>query len=148
MKQMANSTTGSRFGMDGFIESFSKELLPEWNIHLCVAQPGLVKTNYFQQNVVLTERHPAYVDPRSPTHTVLAIVKGEVAVDYSGADPDTLVEVIVDTVTNGVEGLGVPLRLPLGADSWTTIQGALSTAIEKHEMLKKTALRTTNGERE
>jgi hypothetical protein len=129
--------------MDGFIESFSKELLPEWNIHLSVAQPGLVKTNYFQQNVVLTERHPAYMDPRSPTNTILGIVKGEDAVDYSGVEPDALVKVIVDTVTNGVEGLGIPSRLPLGADSWTAIQGALKTSIEEHEMLKKTALRTT-----
>ncbi|KAI3319658.1 hypothetical protein HD806DRAFT_508673 [Xylariaceae sp. AK1471] len=137
----------TRFGMDGFYESFSKELLPEWNIHLSVAQPGLVKTNYFQQSAFFTERHPAYMDPRCATNTMLALVKNEEAVKAS-ADPEKLVEVIVDTVTKGVEGLGIPLRLPLGADVWTTVQSFLKTSIEEHGMLKKTALTTTNGKEE
>ncbi|KAI0413135.1 hypothetical protein F5X98DRAFT_366835 [Xylaria grammica] len=133
----------TRFGMDGFYESFSNEVLPEWNIHFSVAQPGLVNTNYFQQNVVLTERHPAYVDPRVATNQIVAIVKGEESVNYSGAEPESLVDIIVDTVTNGVGGLGIPLRLPLGEDSWVAIERSLKTSLEEHEMLKGVALRAT-----
>lgn len=129
--------------MDGFYESFSNEFLPEWNIHLSVVQPGLVNTKYFQQNVILTERHPAYVDPRVATNKILAIVKGEETVDYSPTEPERLVEVIVDTVTNSVEGLGIPLRLPLGEDAWTAIEHSLKAALEEHEKLKGIAFRAS-----
>ncbi|KAJ3567498.1 hypothetical protein NPX13_g6744 [Xylaria arbuscula] len=133
----------TRFGMDGFYESFSNELLPEWNIHFSVAQPGLVNTNYFQQNVILTERHPAYVDPRAATNKIVAVVKGEESSDYFAAEPEKLVEVIIDMVTNGVGDLGIPLRLPLGEDSWAAIEHSLKTSLEEHNALKAVALRAT-----
>ncbi|KAK5049986.1 hypothetical protein LTR84_004105 [Exophiala bonariae] len=134
----------TRFAMEGFMESFQAEVSPAWNIHFMIAEPGGVKTDYLQKSVVLTERHPAYGDdPAGATNQLLDMLKNKAMVE-TFPEPDTLVEVIIDTVKNGIDGLGIPLRLPLGADSWTMLNGNLAKSMKDHQALKTTAFRTTS----
>lgn len=125
------------------MESFQAEVSPAWNIHFTSAQPGGVKTDYLQKSVVVTERHPAYSnDPAGATNAMLGMLQNkEILEKFAG--PEKLVEVVVDTVKNGIEGLGIPLRLPLGADSWTIINGSLGKSVRDHEALKTTAFKTS-----
>lgn len=126
------------------MESFQAEVSPAWNIHFMTAEPGGVKTDYLQKSVVLTERHPAYADdPAGATNHLLGMLKNKAMID-TFPEPEKLVKVIVDTVKNGIDGLGIPLRLPLGADSWSMINGSLAKSVKDHEALKTTAFRTTS----
>lgn len=128
--------------MAGFMESFQAEVSPAWNIHFITAEPGGVKTDYMQKSVVLAERHPAYADdPAGATNHLLGMMKNKAMID-NFPEPERLVEVIVDAVKNGIDGLGIPLRLPLGADSWSLINGSLAKSVKDHGALKTTAFRT------
>lgn len=129
--------------MEGFMESFQNELSPGWNIHFMTAEPGGVKTDYLQKSVIVTERHPAYAnDPAGATNRMLGMLQNkEITEKFAG--PEKLVQVVVDTVRDGIEGLGIPLRLPLGADSWTILEGSLGKAVKEHEALKATAFKTS-----
>lgn len=127
--------------MDGFLESFSKELDPDWNIHLTSALPGGVKTDYLQKSIVFTDRHPAYLDPRLPTNHMQAMYKMPNVADLF-PEPAKLVEVVVATITNGIGELGIPLRLPLGADSWTMVKKATERSLAELEIVKTASLST------
>ena len=136
------TTKYSRFAMEGFVESFSKEFHPDWNIHLTIAQPGGVKTDYMQKSVIFTERHPAYADPACGTNQMYALVQNKDILS-SFAGPEKLVEVVVDVIRNGIEGVGIPLRLPLGADGWGLIQSGLEKALKDHAAVQATASKTS-----
>jgi len=129
--------------MEGFMESFQNEVNPAWNIHFMTAEPGGVKTDYLQKSVVVTDRHPAYAkEPAGATNHMLGMMANKEMINKF-AGPEKLVQVVVDTVRDGIEGLGIPLRLPLGADSWTILQGSLGKAVTDHEALKATAFKTS-----
>ncbi|KAF9533225.1 NAD(P)-binding protein [Crepidotus variabilis] len=50
-----------KFALEGFSEAFSKELLPEWNIKICIIEPGGFETGWRGSTTVYDE-HPAYVN--------------------------------------------------------------------------------------
>lgn len=127
--------------MDGFLDSFSKELDPSWNVHLMSSLPGGVKTDYFEKSVIFTDRHPAYLNPNLPTNQMQAMFKTPGVADLFPG-PETLVEVVIETVKNGIGKLGVPLRLPLGADSWTMLKSGLERILAELEVVKETSFST------
>lgn len=122
--------------MNGFYEGFTKELNPDWNIHLMIAEPGFVRTDYLTRSTIVTERHPAYLDAKCATNQVLGMLdQARNGLDLAGT-PEKLVEIVVDVVESGTEEVGIPLRLPLGLDSLSLIDSSLKKQLKENELIK------------
>ena len=50
----------SKFAVEGWSESFARELSPDWNISVCIVEPGGVKTEFEHGSKKYTSVHPAY----------------------------------------------------------------------------------------
>lgn len=113
-------------------------------------EPGGVKTEYAGTSMVHVERHPAYSDPSCPTNQLRAYMANPKAVE-NWASPEKIAEVIYTAISEGVEGAnggkgGIPLRLPLGPDSWGLQKADLEAALKEFEALKSISLSTTSAE--
>lgn len=77
-----------------------------------------MKTNYATSSLKpMAKRHPAYSDPNAPTNQLLGYIQS----DYGRnmwAEPSALAAAIYHIVGRG---LRIPIRVPLGADSWGMI---------------------------
>lgn len=60
------SLTGFVIALEGFTESLSKEMLPEWNIKPIIIEPGLFQTEW-TKNVVAVPTAPQYAGPGTPS---------------------------------------------------------------------------------
>ncbi|PWY90099.1 NAD(P)-binding protein [Aspergillus heteromorphus CBS 117.55] len=116
----------SKFAMEGWTESVAKEMPAEWNIHLCNIEPGGVKTNYATSSakMMANGRHPAYAaDPSYPTNMLLGY-KSRPESRSSWAEPEAVAGALYRLVSRGER---IPIRVPLGADSY----GMISMEVEK-----------------
>ncbi|KAN0110158.1 NAD(P)-binding protein [Hyaloscypha variabilis] len=102
----------SKFAMEGFTESVSKEMFPEWNIRFLILEPGGVKTGY-ASGIRYSERHPAYLDPKGPTNQLIAYIQTPGVQDAWG-DAGLVVKALVKVVASD----DIPFRLPMGSDAW------------------------------
>jgi hypothetical protein len=127
--------------MNGFYESFNNELNPDWNIHLMIAEPGFVKTDYLTRSVVMTERHPAYLDAKCATNQVLSMLEQARKGVESAGTPGKLAEIITGVVENGTKEVGIPLRLPLGLDSLHLIGNSLQKQLLEMDTIRPFAER-------
>jgi NAD(P)-dependent dehydrogenase (short-subunit alcohol dehydrogenase family) len=136
----------SKFALEGFTEAIAKEMPDSWGISFCCVEPGGVKTNYAATSTadpMSSATHPAYLDPSSPTNLIRKYKENPNATK-NWAQPETVAEIIYETVKKGVGASGeLPLRLPLGADSWGMQKGALEKGLRELEKVKSTALRTS-----
>jgi len=107
----------SKFAVEGFTESVAKEVLPEWNVHFCLIEPGGVKTGYVDKGMVSIPNHPAYGDD-APTRVLERYMKDPVA-SSGWADVEGVVKEMYEVVGKGGE---IPLRVPLGEDAWMTLK--------------------------
>ncbi|KAI0393491.1 short-chain dehydrogenase [Xylariaceae sp. FL0594] len=107
----------SKFAMEGWTESVAKELPASWNIHLTAIEPGGVKTNYATTSLKRTDRHPAYADPSYPTNALLSHMSRPEN-QTLWAEPRDLAAAVYRVVSRGGR---IPIRVPLGADSWGLI---------------------------
>ncbi|KAH8678028.1 retinol dehydrogenase 8 [Xylariales sp. PMI_506] len=114
----------SKFAVEGWTEAVAKELPVEWNIHLCNIEPGGVKTNYATASLQMMEkRHPAYSDPSFPSNVLLDHMRDE-RWRETWAEPSDVARAMYEVVSRGQR---IPIRLPLGPDSW----GMLVAEVEK-----------------
>ncbi|KAI1139688.1 NAD(P)-binding protein [Hypoxylon sp. FL0543] len=105
----------SKFALEGFAESVAKELPPDWNIHVVNVEPGGVRTNYATSSLRRMPRHPAYAaDPEGATNAMLAFMEDEAAHE-AFARPAEVAEAVYRVVGSGRR---IPIRVPLGRDSW------------------------------
>lgn len=108
----------SKFAMEGWTESVAKELPVDWNIHLCNVEPGGIKSKFVGSSLTLMkERHPAYSDPSFPTN-VLHRYMVDPKSRESMAEPEDAAKAMFKLVSGGTR---IPIRVPLGADSWAMI---------------------------
>jgi hypothetical protein len=121
--------------MNGFYESFTKELNPDWNIHFMITEPAFVQTDYLTQSIVVTERHPAYVnDAKCGTNQVLTMLEQAKQGAALAGTPALLAEIVVEVVERGAsEGVEIPLRLPLGPESAGLIDASLKKQLTENE---------------
>ncbi|KAF2202603.1 short-chain dehydrogenase [Delitschia confertaspora ATCC 74209] len=136
----------SKFALEGFTECVAKEMPPDWNIHFLILEPGGVKTNYAGSSLVHIPPHPSYTDPSFPTNQLKAYMANPESTD-DWADAHVVAEIMYSTIKNGIEGVnrgkgGIPLRLPLGAESFMFQKMAHEEALRELEMLEKTSLST------
>ncbi|PVH75497.1 NAD(P)-binding protein, partial [Cadophora sp. DSE1049] len=118
--------SASKFAIEGFIEALSKELHPKWNIRILIAEPDAIKSTAFNTNILAQRAiHPAYSDPDCPTNkTRQWLAKPNLEEDFTPADE------MARTLIEAVGKDSMPLRLPLGQDSWDAIYKDISEGVE------------------
>ena len=114
--------TASKFALEGFTESVSREVDPDWKIRFAIIEPGSVKTKWSSSNMDTGfKQHKAYVGKNLRTDMMKGMkenIESKIA-----ADPDVVAEVLA-AVLRGEKGSWdgkEVLRLPLGADSWALV---------------------------
>ncbi|KAE9371997.1 NAD(P)-binding protein [Stipitochalara longipes BDJ] len=120
----------SKFAMEGFTESVSKEMLPEWNIRFLILEPGGVKTGY-ASGMRYSKRHPAYLDPRGPTNQLIAYIQTPGVQDAWG-EAELVVKALVKVVASG----DIPFRLPMGSDAWGLMKAEVQNIDKELEKWK------------
>ncbi|KAI5924906.1 NAD(P)-binding protein [Camillea tinctor] len=132
----------SKFAMEGFTEAVAKELPSAWNIHLCNIEPGGVKTNYATTSLQhMAKRHPAYADPSYPTNQLLAYVVNEDN-HKTWAKPQEIAAAMYHIVSRGQR---IPIRVPLGSDSYSLITKDLEENRKLLDELKELSLSVGDG---
>lgn len=104
----------AKFAIEGFTESVSKEVRPEWNTHFCLIEPGGVKTDYASRSMVSIEPHPAYAALDTPTRVIERYMQ-DPELSKNWADVDAITKAMYAIVAGGKQ---IPLRVPLGPDAW------------------------------
>ena len=116
----------SKFAIEGFIEAISKEVHPEWNIRILIAEPGAIKSTAFNSNILAQRKvHSAYSDPDCPTNkTRQWLADPNLEEDFTPADE--MARALLEAVGNEQTAL----RLPLGQDAWNAIYKDVSERVE------------------
>ncbi|KAH9918171.1 uncharacterized protein B0H18DRAFT_681476 [Fomitopsis serialis] len=109
-----------KHALEGFTKGLAAELNPEWNIKVCIVEPGGFRTPALSK-MVHAPPHPAYMTPASATWRERERSKG---VQYTPnmADPATAVEMMYK-ITSLPDP---PIQLPLGKDCLTMVRGTLA----------------------
>ncbi|EJT98541.1 NADP-binding protein [Dacryopinax primogenitus] len=115
--------SAAKQALEGAIEGLEKELVPAWNIRVCLIVSGSFKTRG-SQNVITLPPHPAYKDSSS-------MLTRQYVSSAPGADVDSAVQIIYDLVKEP----NLPMRFPLGMDGVQSMLGkanALKTDADKY----------------
>ena len=122
----------SKWGIEGFIDSTSKEVAP-FNIGMTIIEPGGARTDFRFGSSKLSTPMEVY------TGTPASMVRGiRDASHPSPGDPRKMVKIMIDSVDQNP----APLRIALGADSYTMIHKALSDRLASLEAQKDVAFST------
>jgi short-subunit dehydrogenase len=113
----------SKFAVEGWTEAFAKEMHPDWNIKFLILEPGGIKTEFTKGSMEFTTPHPAYKDPSSPARILEKYIR-EGGVDAQSSTPERVAEVVFNVIVKQDER-ALPLRLPLGVDSYGMIMAKL-----------------------
>ena len=113
----------SKFAVEGWTEAFAKEMHPDWNIKFLILEPGGIKTEFTKGNMEFTTPHPPYKDPSSPARILEKYIR-EGGVDAQSSTPERVAEVVFNVIVEQDER-ALPLRLPLGVDSYGMILAKL-----------------------
>jgi NAD(P)-dependent dehydrogenase (short-subunit alcohol dehydrogenase family) len=142
----------SKFALEGWTEAVSKEVEGDWNVHFCCVEPGGVKTNFASRSIATSNlsqgqvasnestdekraAEKAYSNPQSQLNMLKAMHENpEVMTKWADADK------VAEAMHRVVGGGDVPLRLPLGADSWEMQRMGLMGELEALEGLKEVAV--------
>ncbi|KAI9568300.1 hypothetical protein HD554DRAFT_2191844 [Boletus coccyginus] len=108
----------SKHAIEGFTESLSKELPLEWNINICILQPGGFDTNVLASTQVLPP-HPAYTD------SVTTVLRDSFEEGSFDGDPYKFGEMLYRLVLGADNGKKIPLFLPIGEDTLERLQSRL-----------------------
>ncbi|KAK3324027.1 short-chain dehydrogenase/reductase-like protein SDR [Cercophora scortea] len=127
----------AKFAAEGFTEAVAKEVRPEWNIHFMLIEPGGVKTDFVGRSTVGIKPHPAYAAADSPARVLERYMKDPVA-SAAWADPEDIAEAVYGVVEKG--GV-IPLRLPLGPETWGLLKAENERMVGMLEQTKELAHR-------
>ena len=112
------------------------------SVHLCNVEPGGVKTNYASSSFKMMEqRHPAYSDPSFPTNVLFTYMTDPTSRE-SWADPHAVAAAMYKLVSRGQK---IPIRLPLGSDSWEMIMSDIDSTKKQLLELKDLSSSTDSG---
>ncbi|KAI3320877.1 NAD(P)-binding protein [Xylariaceae sp. AK1471] len=123
----------SKFAVEGWSESFARELHPDWNINVCVVEPGGIKTEFEHGSKKYTKVHEAYDGADMPARQLIAWVKK--AVVAGGGVPPSAVANVLYLVANRNDK--VPLWLPLTSSAADMIKIKLQARLDNLEAVKE-----------
>ncbi|KAI1745025.1 NAD(P)-binding protein [Xylaria scruposa] len=122
----------SKFAVEGWSESFARELHPDWNINICIVEPGGVKTEFEHGSKKYTKIHEAYNGDDMPARRLAAWVKKGVAAGAS-VPPSAVAEVLYLVASRNDT---VPLWLPLSSTAAQLIKMKLEARLKNLEAVK------------
>jgi len=144
----------SKFALEGFTESVSREVDSEWKIRFAIIEPGGVKTKWSNENMDTNfTQHAAYVGKNLRTDQMRGM--REAIASNLSAEPDAVANVL-SAVLRGEKGVWdgkEVLRLPIGADAlavvlsetadqkkmfdqWKEVSESTSTASVKEKLIQ------------
>ncbi|KAJ4385752.1 hypothetical protein N0V93_010183 [Gnomoniopsis smithogilvyi] len=126
----------AKFAVEGFTESVSREVRPEWNIHFTIAEPGGIDTQYATSSLARLAPHPAYAAPDTPARVLIAATDNpEFRKGWSKADnmSKAIYEVVGRTKT-------IPIRFPLGTASFGILREEVNTMAKEFDEIKYISL--------
>ncbi|KAH9921916.1 hypothetical protein B0H21DRAFT_886495 [Amylocystis lapponica] len=93
--------------LEAFTDSFTREMLPAWNIRGVIVEPGAFHTDFASRSLVRVPVHPKYDSPTSPTVTCRQLP------DAKGAATGDVVKG-ARAILQIADMPNPPLRVPLG----------------------------------
>ncbi|HWO66007.1 MAG TPA: SDR family oxidoreductase, partial [Umezawaea sp.] len=120
----------SKWGIEGFCQTAAQEVAP-FGIGLTIVEPGASPTG-FGAALATAPIMPEY-DAGPAGDVRRAIASGDFPL---ANDPEKIAGAIVDLVDSGE----VPLRLPLGPDTYQDVRASLVARLEEHDAHRDTAL--------
>ncbi|WP_199431255.1 SDR family oxidoreductase [Qaidamihabitans albus] len=120
----------SKWGVEGFCETVALEIEP-FGIGMTIVEPGAAPTG-FGAALATAPIMPEYdAGPAGDTRRAIADGSFELV-----NDPEKIARAIVDVVDAGK----VPLRLPLGPDTYRDVRASLVARLAEHDAHRETAL--------
>ncbi|KAJ3488943.1 hypothetical protein NLI96_g2475 [Meripilus lineatus] len=116
--------TAAKHALEGFLESLSLELNPEWNIKLTIIEPGIFRTGALF-SVRKLPIHPAYTKPGSST----LATRGMIDNPDTGADPRKAVKQFYNVSLLS----DPPIRLAIGQDAVSLIKQQVAKIVKDVE---------------
>ncbi|KAF9485695.1 NAD(P)-binding protein [Pholiota conissans] len=126
--------SASKFALEGFTESFRKEMIPEWNIKACILEPGGFETGWRSSTIVI-DQHPAYVDNPANFRNLRS------GVTMLG-DPARGAQAIIKLSHEPI----LPLRVPLGSDCLAIVRAAAQRTLTDSEKFEKISRMTDKAD--
>ncbi|KAI1347270.1 NAD(P)-binding protein [Xylaria sp. FL0043] len=123
----------SKFAVEGWSESFARELHPDWNINVCIVEPGGIKTNFERGSKRYTKIHEDYDGDDMPARKLAAWVKKGIA-SGAGVEASAVAEVLYRVATRNEE---IPLWLPLTSNAAQLIKMKLQARLDNLEAVKE-----------
>ncbi|KAJ5288975.1 NAD(P)-binding protein [Penicillium angulare] len=116
----------SKFALEGFTKSVSKEVRPEWNINFLTLSPGGVRTNFAESSLLSPPRHAAYNLPDGAFSQLVAYIQSQT----TWSDPDNCARVLFDCVVRQNER-PLPTRLLMGSETIPYIREEIKHILEE-----------------
>jgi NAD(P)-dependent dehydrogenase (short-subunit alcohol dehydrogenase family) len=120
----------SKWGIEGFCEAIAREIEP-FGIGLTIVEPGATPTG-FGGALATAPVMPEY-DQTPAGEIRRAVANGTLPLDN---DPAKIARAMIDLVERGE----VPLRLPLGPDTYRDVRSSLVARLAEHDAHRETAL--------
>lgn len=99
-------------------QAFAREMLPEWNIRGLIIEPGGFESEWASGSMQTIPAPPEY-GPTSPSGILRAVLDPANPNAHSLGVPEKMAAAIFRAA--GEKNL--PLRLPLGSESWAIVRG-------------------------
>ena len=125
----------SKWAVEGFTEAISKEMKPEWGIHVMAIEPGGFRTDWSGRSMTFPERHPAYdhIDARAN----MKKRHGTQAGDPKKAAPAMYDFAVMEDP---------PLRMCIGSDAYGGMMGKIDSYRENYTRYEKIAKSTDHDD--
>ncbi|TDE28640.1 SDR family oxidoreductase [Nonomuraea mesophila] len=120
----------SKWGIEGFCETVAREIEP-FGIGLTIVEPGATPTGF--GGALATAPIMAEYDRTPAGDTRRALADGTFRLDN---DPEKIARAMIDLV----DSREVPLRLPLGSDTYRDVRASLVARLAEHDAHREVAL--------
>ncbi|KAI3580008.1 hypothetical protein IWW34DRAFT_694513 [Fusarium oxysporum f. sp. albedinis] len=124
----ASGYCASKFALEGAVECLSKELaIFARGLKVRIVEPGYCRTPVFNKIQHVEARVPEYAQFNEAVRQAEATLT-----ESSPGDPEKAVARMIELVrgTGFAEGKKVPLRVPLGSDSWSRVKTKCEETLE------------------
>ncbi|TGJ83735.1 hypothetical protein E0Z10_g5025 [Xylaria hypoxylon] len=129
----------AKFGVEGFTESMSKEVRPEWNIHFCLIEPGGTSTNFTRAgNMDWFAPHPAYAAADSPSRVLEGYIN-DPAMQKTWTPAERVAGAMYQVVALA-KSRPLPIRLPLTEGAWQVVKNEVAAVDKELDKVKALSL--------
>ncbi|KAI4861928.1 NAD(P)-binding protein [Hypoxylon rubiginosum] len=128
-----------KFAVEGFTESISKEVRPEWNIHFCLIEPGGTSTRFTgPDSMDWLPPHPAYAAADSPARVIEGYIKNPDS-KKTWTPADRVAAAMYQVVARSKDK-PLPMRLPLTEGAWQVVKADIAAVDKELEEVKALSL--------